>query len=287
MKNFISACIFSLCVFAFPSCKFGLEESFGRGDTPGSRLYDTPTLPLISPLGPATGSFRFIVSADLHFGSCIEARPERIASFQALIDAENPSFAAFCGDLTETGTEAEYVSFRNFTNSLTRSALSGGGSLPWVALPGNHDLYNSGWQLYRSYVGPNYFRIEVGPVSLYGLDSANGTLGQAQLNRLKADFRTDQKPKIVFTHYPVRGNDSFLYYRMTNPRERIILLDLFARNNVKAVFVGHWHYPYFVDCGPFQERISGSFADSTDDMGYCWIVDVDVNGNITAVKHSL
>lgn len=267
------------------SCNFGLQEIFGRGDEVATRIADTSTL---APIDPGiTAPFRFIITSDLHFGATIAPSSGRIAAFQALIESANPAFAAFCGDLADHGIESDYNGFRSFADALVKSSLAGGGKLPWISAIGNHDIYNSGWQFYRSKVGSSYFRIIAGAVSIYVLDTANGTLGQAQFNRLKADFGGDSLAKIILTHYPIRGNDAYVYYRLTNPRERAQLLTLFAHNRVKAVFVGHWHYPYVTDCNLFKERIAGSFANGTDGKGHCWVVDVDANGNINATESTL
>ena len=280
----VSLCLVA-CTLVLASCNYGLEEIFGRGDQVAGRIADGSTRPVINP--GVSAPFRFIISSDLHFGGTIAPSPSRIAAFQTLIESSNPAFAAFCGDIADHGTAADYQGFRAFADGLVKSSAAGGGSLPWFSAIGNHDLYNSGWQFFRSQVGPSYFRIIAGSVSIYGLDSANGTLGQAQIDRLKADFSGDPRAKIILSHYPIRGNDAYIYYRLTNPRERALLLTLFARNRVKAVFVGHWHFPLVTDCYLFKEWIAGSFANGTDDKGHCWVVDVDAAGTVSATEHTL
>lgn len=268
---------------ACAGCSYGLQDLFGRADPVAARIAEGGGRSLPDLSGVA-GGFRFVVSADLHFRTDRPLAPARLAAFQAVVDAESPAFAVFVGDLADAGGLNEFQAFRSWADGL---AKPGGGSLPWFAALGNHDLYNGGWNGFRTLVGPSYYRLSAGAVSLYVVDSANGTLGQAQLDRLAADFAADPKPKLVFCHYPVRGNDAYVYYRLTNPRERAWLLDLFARNRVAGLFVGHYHYPFDTDCNAFRERIAGSFTDGADGKGHCWVVDVDAAGAVSASQRDL
>lgn len=275
-----------LMILALLALSLAACDLFSRADPVAERIADSGTRAL-QPLGVAGPAFRFIITSDLHFSDGRPLPGNRISNFQALVNSQNPDFAVFVGDLADEGKPNDYALFRNFTDALTKAPAGGGGSLPWIAAVGNHDLYNNGWRSYRTQVGPSYYRVTVGNVSIYGLDSGNGTLGQAQLNRLQSDFAGDSRPKIVLCHYPIRGNDGYVYYRLTNPRERADLLDLFARNQVKAVFVGHWHYSFDTDCNLFHERIVGSFCNGTDGQGHCWVVDVDAAGQVSATHYTL
>lgn len=277
--------LFFLAGLVLSSCSYGLQDLYGRKDPVSVRVLDRNTKAVIDPA--VTAPFRFIITSDTHFGSAIAPDAARIAQLQAVIDAENPAFAVFCGDLADSGLESEAVAFHAFADSLTNAA-SGGSTMPWFSAIGNHDLYNDGWQYFKREVGPSYFHIHAGSVTLYVIDTANGSVGDVQLGLLKRDFAADPNPKIVFTHYPIRGNDAFLYGRLTGTRERAILMDLFGRSRVKAVFVGHIHYQYVADCKAYYERICGSFINSgIDNRGHGWIVDVDAAGNVTAREFTL
>lgn len=276
---------FLLAALFLSSCSFGLQDMFGRKDPVSVRVVDKNTKAVIDPA--VTAPFRFIITSDVHFGSERQPDAARVAALQNVIDAENPAFAVFCGDEANSGLENEAVAFHAFADSLTNAA-SGGSTMPWFSAVGNHDLYNDGWQYFKREIGPSYFHIHAGSVTLYVIDTANGSVGNVQLGMIKQDFAVDPNPKIVFTHYPIRGNDAFIYGRLTGTRERAILLDLFGRSKVKAVFAGHIHYQYSTDCNAYFERVAGSLINSdVDQKGHGWIVDVDAAGNVTAREFSL
>ena len=84
---------------------------------------------------------------------------------------------------------------------------------------GNHDLYNDGWTNFQSYFyetghGRSYSVIDAGDFSLFLLDTGNATLGQAQFERLVSDMSAKaSRPKIVLSHYALKGPDSLSYYQ--------------------------------------------------------------------------
>ncbi|HET7838362.1 MAG TPA: metallophosphoesterase [Rectinemataceae bacterium] len=280
------------------SCSYGILEGFGRPDPVGERI-DEPgqrssfatDKTLVEGNLTAGTAFTFIVSSDVHFGYKGGPRQAALSDFADLAKTSNADFALFGGDDADKGSEGEYQDFSAFADGLAPSAatqlLLGTTRLPWFSAVGNHDLYNSGWGLFRKYVGPSYYVLSVGSVGIYVIDTGNGTLGEKQLERLGAAMSADPRPKIVLSHYPIYGSDRFIYYRITNPRERIELIDLFARTRVVAVFVGHWHYPEESDVGPFIERVSGSLVDSDiDGKAHAWVVSVDATGTqVTATRH--
>jgi Icc protein len=273
-----------LCLALAQSCEFDLLSAFGRADNPSSRLAEGSSRVQPS-LSLAEGSpFSFVVTSDLHFNAT-EAGPrdEALAGFAALASGGGVALALFCGDLTDKGLESEYQAFAAFADSLRDSG--GTAPLPWYAAVGNHDLYNSGWPYFKEYVGPSHQRIDAGPVSIYIVDSGGGTMGDRQLENLRDDMGSDPKPKIVVGHYPVRGHDSYIYYRITNPRERIELLDLFARSDVRLVLAGHRHAPVSTELGAFYELVVGSLVDS-DGVAYALRVDVAGDGSIAGVTRT-
>lgn len=275
-----------VCVLAvLMSCSYGLQDWLGRKDPVSVRVVD----PDVRPVNGVTVSapFRFLVTADTHFGHPNGPSAARMSSFQDVINRENPAFVVFCGDLVENGWEGEFSDFRRFADQLT-NASAPGIPMPWFCAIGNHDIYNDGWRHYKTWIGPSYYRFSAGGVAFYFIDSANGTVGDVQLELMRRDFAADPAPKIVVTHYPVRGNDAYIYGRITNTRERAILLDLFGRSRVRALFVGHIHIQYETDCGLFAERVCGSLMDSElDNNGYGWVVDVDAAGNVAARQFAM
>jgi hypothetical protein len=290
------AIVCAALVLGAGSCSYGVLEVFGRPDPVGDRIdqpglrasFDADRSSVAAALA-AKPAFTFIISSDVHFGYKDGPRPAALSGFAGLAASSGADFALFGGDDADKGSEAEYADFAAFADSLRAgpaSHIASGSRLPWFSAVGNHDLYNSGWTLFRTMVGPSYYMVQAGIVDIYVIDSGNGSLGERQLERLTSQMEADPSPKIVLSHYPIYGSDKFLYYRITNPRERIELIDLFARTNVKAVFVGHWHFPTETAVGPFYERVSGSLVDSdVDGKAHAWVVSVDASGAVSALRH--
>lgn len=149
--------------------------------------------------------------------------------------------------------------------------------IPVYNVVGNHDVYNSGWDLWKKTCPPHtstyYFETE--DFIWYFLDTASGTLGRPQFYDLKDKLAQSSKPKLVFTHYPLYGGGIF-YFCLSNPRERAELISLFARTNVKLYCSGHYHAGAFYDYGPFQEHVVKALGQ----FGMCHVLHVD-NGTYT------
>ncbi len=273
------------------SCSYGILEAFGRPDPAGERIdeagrrasFATDKALVESGLPPGTG-FSFIISSDVHFGYKDGPRKAALDAFAQLAKDSGAAFALFVGDDADKGRESEYQAFSSFAESLKKADDS---RLPWFSAVGNHDLYNSGWEWFRQYVGPSFYQVSAGSVGIYVLDTGNGTLGERQLERLGGAMSVDPRPKIVLSHYPIYGSDSYIYYRITNTRERIELIELFGRTRVVASFVGHWHFPDFANLGPYVERVSGSLIDSDiDGKAHAWVVAVSGDGgSVSATRH--
>lgn len=181
-------------------------------------------------------SWRFIAVNDLHLHDA-ECRPwfDKVvaAMKQATPDAE---FCLICGDLADSGTEAQLQD--------AKAAFAALG-IPVYATPGNHDCA-AGED--RS----NYERIFAGHVNAWfehrgwqfvGLDSAFGTKYQniaiqpatfawLDENLPKLD---KQKPTVIYTHFPLGEG---VNYRPTNADA---LLERFLDFNLHDVLNGHWH----------------------------------------------
>jgi 3',5'-cyclic-AMP phosphodiesterase len=226
--------------------------------------------------------FAFIVGTDIHFGKG-DGEPRRAAldAFAMIAKEEDARFALFAGDSTDDGEESEFDSMVAFADSLQRRD---GSALPWYAVVGNHDLFNGGWSHYRKLVGPSYAIIPCGPVDIYLLDSASGTLGNSQLDRLRADMKADPLPKITLTHTPIIGSGDGVYIRLPNPLERAIILDLFAASDVRLMLNGHTHAYGEASLGDLREITIGSLVDANDGLAHCLVVQVDGAGAISSIK---
>ena len=164
-----------------------------------------------------------------------------------LPETDKPLFSVVLGDNTDTGVEYdEYAVFQSKLASYT----------PVYNILGNHDILNNGYSKWKEVCTPHntYYKLETKNLSFYILDTANGTIGNKQLNDMKRHFNSDNKPKIVLTHYPLKG-DNIFYFALTNTVERAKLIDLFAKTNVKYYFGGHYHPGSTYDYGNFKEYI--------------------------------
>lgn len=128
--------------------------------------------------------------------------------------------------------------------------------LPFHPVVGNHDITNNGWALWTSlfhssfYMG--YVRVSddgegiVCVDRLIFLDSASGTLGEAQIDEIEAHFE-EQVPGLKVRHTFIFGHTNIFRpsaseFASTFTREETYyLLDKFNYWNASIVFSGHVH----------------------------------------------
>jgi hypothetical protein len=210
-----------------------------------------------------------LILSDIHFGadSKKDLTLEKFrAWFDSLADAgdtsvpleqRKPVFCLCLGDSVESGVESEYEQFKKFTEEIKARGV------PVYGILGNHDHLNNGWVLWKKYVNPHttYYRFMTKKFSWYFLDTASGTMGVSQLHDFVANARADPNPKLIFTHYPIYGGGGNFYFSLSDPQERAILLDTFAKTNVKLGTEGHQHPGSSHDFGSFKEVNVSAFRD--------------------------
>ena len=265
MRSFFYRCVWSLFIgmiaasLILSSCSFGAHEIFWRSNPVDHRSTFFEKIP--DPTGlPA--SYDCLILTDVHVGNDSYTFPK-----QALLNKLNelnslgklPKMCMILGDSTDHGTAHEFEEFAAFQNAIRD--IGGPNSIPIYNVVGNHDLYNSGWPLWKASCTPHTstYYFETSGFEWYFLDTGSGTLGRAQFYDLKQKLKNSQKPKLLFTHYPIYGNGIF-YFALSNPRERAELLALFARTNVKLYCAGHYHPSAYYDYGPFQEHVLKAFG---------------------------
>lgn len=125
-------------------------------------------------------------------------------------------------------------------------------TLPFYSVVGNHDITRNGWALFSSIFHSSFFEftVQVGNTQEYDhyifLDTANGTLGEKQIELLKQNVFATREFKIirhtfVFSHTNL-FRPSSLQFSSTFPREELyFLLDKFSEWNATIVFCGHVH----------------------------------------------
>lgn len=161
-----------------------------------------------------------------------------------------PQLAIICGDCAyDTGTEEEYVRFRDAAAPLRPVQI------PLYCAMGNHDTFANfksimpkHLQMESNVSGQCCYVIPGKNVNWFVLDSTSGAHGSAQHKWLAGELdKRPEKPASLVTHYP----PNFEHEKIDHPFIDSTLEDTDAlfeiisrRKQVKALFVGHWHFWY-------------------------------------------
>ena len=264
-----------LCIsLLLSSCNYGLHQFLYRSDEANSRSSSVENLNAQGKAPSINGnsSFSVVVISDVHFGRMSHTTNDRPdAAFMTWLAQKKDELSAagsplqFCiclGDCVETGYSDEYIQYNKFADKIYDTL-----GLKLYSVVGNHDLFNSGWSMWKQSVYPGtssyMFTTAQGEhkMSWYFLDSGNGTLGYNQLTDVVKKMDEDSNPKLVFTHYPIYANGIF-YFTMQNETERDTLLAAFGRDKVLQVLEGHYHAGGSYQFGNlFNETIMKSYLD--------------------------
>ncbi len=170
----------------------------------------------------------------------------------------------FSGDATALGFREE------FARAIDLLGVGQPGSLPGLAVPGNHDYctmssvvaghfehFFAPWQRGERVSPEVYpFAQRVGPAWLVGVNSAvanrwpwdaRGAVGESQLRRLEELLaRLDGPgPRILVTHYPVRKASGKPEVRLRALRDLEDLLEVARQGGISLWLHGHRHNTYF------------------------------------------
>ena len=265
---FISALLCS-CNYGFPPFLFGEEEVESRASS--ALVLSGKNIPQVG----SGSKYSFIVFTDSHFGNSHIARKEEafLQIFKSLLNnpdpALRPRFIVNIGDTLDGGHSSE-ADFFNATAARWIAAANdalGINDFKVYSILGNHDLYNNGWETWRTRIYPYTsfytFMLNAGGKNNFDfwfLDTGNGTLGAEQLEDLERNLQLSARPKIVFMHYPLYAGGLF-YFTLDDVEERNRLISDFAKNNVKYVFEGHTHSSHDFDFGPFREAVIGAYLE--------------------------
>ena len=269
------------------SCNLGIHQSFWRAHPVDSR--STEVTPLSSAEFPLANyslpaKYDCLILSDIHFGNKRNPAWQKafFASLQKYRAAHSTTPLLFCiilGDVAHHGFADEYETAKIFQQRIADEnrlpAEYGAISLPVYNVVGNHDVYNSGWTLWKQTCAPHRssYYFETNRLGWYFVDTASGTLGRPQFYDLKAKLHDSPKAKFIFTHYPLYSN-GIVYFSLSNPRERAELISLFARTNVKLYCSGHYHPGGYYDYAGFQEYTVKAFGS----LGKYHILHVDESG---------
>lgn len=123
-------------------------------------------------------------------------------------------------------------------------------NFPFYPVVGNHDITHNGWALFTSLFHSSFyeFDVKIKGTDQYDhfifLDSANGTLGQKQINLIEDGMLNSDKNirhTFVFTHTNL-FRPSSVQFSSTFPREELyFLLNKLSQWNTTIMFCGHVH----------------------------------------------
>ena len=150
---------------------------------------------------------RIVQISDLHFG---RARAELMGPLTAAIRAAAPDLVAMAGDFVQRARAEQFSAARDFMDCL---------GLPWMGVPGNHDLplYNlcarvvSPYGPYRRWIGRDREpRVESADAVVLGVDSTDpwrwqrGRIRARQIARVCDTIRAEagRRTVVVVAHHP-------------------------------------------------------------------------------------
>jgi 3',5'-cyclic AMP phosphodiesterase CpdA len=206
-------------------------------------------LPIVPPIVPAP-PFSFIVIADTHVHPGSDAGDRFAALFSRLVAGDR--FVLVCGDLVQNGASDDFSGFKSYASAL---------GIPVYPVPGNHDLYNGGWEGYKGELGRSAYTFSAGPVRVIALDSANGTLGALQRQWLEDTLLSRAEPLCVtFTHFQFFSDKITETQQWTDYTEAYSLMHLMESSGVGLHFSGHSHRR-------FERTINGTTYCTVADLG--------------------
>ncbi len=214
--------------FLFAACNVDVLGIFGTTDV-DQRFNDSMQSPPPSAVSVTATNFSILVLSDEHvyYGS-----NENFVRLTNFIEADD-RLMILCGDNVQNGRESDFLALKDY---LTMTGL------PYYLTPGNHDIYNGGWQYFNNVFGRDCYSVSTGKVRLICLDSASGTLGGLQRQWLENTFAAATEPVIVvFTHFEFFRNGITELQQYTDPEEVLYLMNLFETHGVDIVLTGHSH----------------------------------------------
>ena len=205
-----------------------------------------------------------LIMTDTHVGRATKDYPDNFAWFQtwyndnrSASDGIPISFLIHLGDLTDGSYESQYLEARrqylgdlSDTYAYFIGASGSGRTVPFFFTPGNHDVRKSGRDHFLTYFGPGEWKLVVGDVSLYGLDSGRRYFGGTQIDKLEDALKKDSNKKLFFSHIPLSDqNLVYTYLTLTDEEERARMIHDMVVYGASAYIDGHRHLlvgPYHI-----------------------------------------
>jgi 3',5'-cyclic AMP phosphodiesterase CpdA len=248
--RFIGSLLLLAALLLLASCGTWLSGFFWSESEPDERFDDSREM--AQPADRNFGnSFSFIFVTDLHI------RGGSHAYFRDLKDhLDGAMFVLVGGDITNDGKREDVDEF------LAASAALG---VPVYAVPGNHDLFDGGWDNTKR-IGPSSFTLKLSPtVRLVGLDSANGTLGTEQTEWL-SDILSDAKESgiIVMTHMNYFSDGYDVASQFSSVEETAMILSMYRKAGVDVTLSGHTHTYDEDNVDGMKVLVGDAFLDSEE-----------------------
>ncbi len=249
------------CTILFTSC-YGSWNIFDKGNNVDERSENLKILSdstdyefSAAGISSLKGKYTVLIISDVHFGSMRKKVDcERLFTWLDNLkgDKKYPVFALSLGDDVDHGFSEEYELYMEFCKKLRNSY----GIKLIINACGNHDIYQNNWDNWERNCYPytSFYKFNTQKFSWYCLDTASGTIGLNQYEKLISAFDNDPCPKIVFTHYPLM-RFNYDCSNMAETTERNSLISDFSKNNVRCVLGGHNHSITFNDLGYYDYGI--------------------------------
>lgn len=278
---FFTACDYGMYFFAS-----GQDDADGRASSlsvlSGENLpeLDVTSMPVYS----------FAIISDVHIGTTLSNNRDDkafIKSFMELLKssdpAQRPQFVISLGDELDSGRKWQADEYNKLLKKISDAAKAelGVSRYHTYSIVGNHDLYNNGWNIWKTEIYPyrSFYKIPLGNFSYYILDTGNGTLGYKQLEAFEREIRKDTNKKICFSHYPFYANGIWLF-TIQDTKERARVLTALVNNDFLLLGEGHKHKLIECSMGDLKERVMGSL---TFQRVYC-LVTVDNNNQTVSTR---
>ena len=229
--------------------QIGMSATFGGPDNP--KRAEMLARGLSPPMFEETEGFAF--------------ETENCEKAAAAANRLKPAFVVVTGDLVQDPCDDDLVAeFRRFAGLLDDD-------IPLHLAPGNCDVGNEPTPdllaLYRERFGADNYSFDHGGVHFVVFNTGiafDPSLApgewEAQLEFLRSDLAgAGGRRTIAFGHHPLFGSgpdDADSAMVIPSERRRVIL-DLFAKHGVEAMFAGHWHRNNSASAGEFDMVVSG------------------------------
>ena len=199
-----------------------------------------------SDVSTETDGVRLAHISDLHFGRITD--PYIKEALVSDLRAFEPEIVVVSGDLTQRAFPWQYRDAREFLDNL---------DLPWIAVPGNHDVY-PWWRpvlrladplrRYRHWISPDTHAEYVsGELSILGINTAfgktvkGGRILETDRDRMRSFF-SESNPatfRILVVHHHITRLDAILVHDLARGSRKT--LRCAAELGVDMILCGHLH----------------------------------------------